>query len=998
MPHSDTEWTVGRDCHGFRLARVVPLPALRAVARQFEHTGSGARVLHLQADDVENCFAVIFPTPPPDDTGLPHILEHSVLGGSRKFPVREPFFEMLKMSMATFINAMTAQACTVYPIATTVKRDFYNLADVYLDAVFHPLLTEDIFKREGHHLAVQDPANPASPLTVSGIVYSEMKGAYSAPESLVWTLAGRGLFPDTPLGRDSAGDPEAIPGLTYRQFADFYTAHYHPSNALIFLYGDIPTEEHLAFLAPALEPFARRPVRLDWPRQPRWPAPRALERPYPVGPGDSTAARTFVTLNWVLGDALDPRAVVDGAMLTGLLFGNDAAPLRKALIDSRLGADVFFSGEYSHAHELTFHVGLKGTEPDRVEAFERLVLDTLGGLADRGFTPAQVDAAFQQLAYDHLEITPQFPLQLLWQAAAAWPYGADPVEFLRFGEHLSDCRRRWEADPALFARALRALLLDNPHRLRVVLRPDPGCQARADAAFAARMAEQRARLTDDDVRRIAEEDAALTAAQGVPNPPEALALLPQLQVSDLPPRPRRIPTRFGRVGAVTVLRNDIAANGVNYLEFDVDLAGLPEGLWAMLPRYAETVSRMGTASESYEAVAARRAALTGGLWCHAGAYRPAAAGGAPLRRLRFGLKALDDRADRALGLLGDLLFGASPRDAERLRDVLTQSFAWYRTTLVNDGLSTARRHAARGLTPEAALDHRLCSRDMLERVAALRREFAAAAEGLMADVERIRAFVLNPARWTVSFTGSDPVFRVVEKALGDWQRAAPAAPVPRQTVDFTPAAILPRDGLAAPLKIAHCVQAMPAPALHDPAIPLFSLGLHMVRFDYLLPEVRLKGNAYGAGASYDDSLGLLTYSSYNDPRIAETLAIFGRVRDFVAAAEWNQPDIARAIIGSLKSAERPIRPGEATGLALLRHLRGDTDERRDERYAAALRGTPATVRETTLAVLEAAAPRSAVCVVSSREKLEAANRVLGDRPLALSDLLPPGGEAGGEAG
>ncbi len=263
----------GQAVDGFQIEQVTPLPDLRATAIRATHRRSGARILHLFApSDIENCFAVTFPTPPPDDTGVPHILEHAVLGGSRKFPVREPFFEMAKMSMATFINAMTSQAYTVYPVASTVKKDFFNLVEVYLDAVFQPLLTEDIFRREGHHLKLENNADLGSPLQVSGIVYSEMKGAFSMPEALMWRLAGCGLFPDTPLGHESGGDPEHIPDLTWEQFRRFHRELYHPSNGLFFIYGDIPTAEHLRFLAPALNGFERRDVRS------RHAAPAALER------------------------------------------------------------------------------------------------------------------------------------------------------------------------------------------------------------------------------------------------------------------------------------------------------------------------------------------------------------------------------------------------------------------------------------------------------------------------------------------------------------------------------------------------------------------------------------------------------------------------------------------------------------------------------------------------------------------------------------------------
>lgn len=978
----------GQTLEGFVVEQVTPLPGLRATAVRARHTQSGADFLHLYAPaDTENCFAVTFPTPPPDSTGVPHILEHAVLGGSRKFPVREPFFEMVKMSMATFINAMTAQAYTVYPVSSNVRKDFFNLTEVYLDAVFHPELKEATFRREGHHFTLENNADLASPLKLSGIVYSEMKGASSMPERLMYQLAGCGLYPDTPLGRDSGGDPECIPDLTYEQFLRFHRELYHPANALIYVYGDIPTAEILRFLAPVLNDFDRQEARILAPRQPRWTAPRQVERGYPIGPGEDAAARTFMTLNWLVGDGCDPDATMDWNLLSTLLLGNEGAPLKKALIDSKLGADVFFAGAWGSAYEQEFHVGLKGSEPERVEAFEKLVLETLGRLAAEGFATERIEAACQQLAYHTLEVNSLFPLHLLDAVDSAWPYGADPLTFLRAREHLEACRARTLADPARLGRLIDEALLRNPHRLRVLLRPDREAQARADAAFAERMAAQRARLSPPEIATIAKDATALAAAQGVPNSPEALAKLPQLKTSDLPPKPRHIPTEVRQVAGTTLLRNDVFANGVNYLEVSVDLAGLPVELYAWLPRFCEAVNKMGVLGQPFDRVAERRAACTGGLWCSTQIVKPVAGPAVPLRRLRFGLKTLDGQAGKALQLLDDILFSVDPRDRERLRDVLAQTQAWFRTTLVNDGSGTARRQAARGLSPEAAMEHLFVSPDALRRMVDLNRAFDTRVEEAMESVERIRAFLASGANWTASFTGSDGVFKTLTKALRNWSGCRGAEPADDDLPPFHAYLTPPREGLAGPMMVAHCAKVMPAPHLSHPDVPLFRLGAYLANFDILLPEIRFKGNAYGAGAYHDDGLGTFVLYSFRDPHIVETLDVFDRLRDTVAAQAWTQTDIDRAIIGSAKDAEKPIRPAEATGTALIRYLRGDTPELREQRYATMLGATPQTVKDAFLDTFDAHAASAAVCVVSSREKLDEANRRLGDRGLAVSDIL-----------
>ncbi len=401
----ETPLTVGQIVDGFVVRSITPLPNLRATAYRLDHVITGAKLLHVHGPDSENLFSITFATPPADDTGLPHILEHAVLGGSTRFPVKEPFFEMVKMSMATFINAMTADAFTVYPVASNVRKDFFNLAEVYCDAVFHPLLTQATFAREGHHLALARNDDPASDLQIKGIVYNEMKGVYSNPESVVWRTSTKQLFPDTPMGLDSGGDPDQIPELTYEDFIQFHKKRYHPSNAMIFIYGDIPTTDHLAFLRDRLGGFIRQDAEAPLPRQTPWTQPRTETRPYSIAPDEPTQAKTYLTLAWALGDATDPADATAWGVLDRLLLGNEARlPLKKALVDSKLGADSFSGGTGDVGHEALFHVGLKGSETARVEPFVELVLHTLDDLADQDFSREQVDAAFQQLAYHHLEI------------------------------------------------------------------------------------------------------------------------------------------------------------------------------------------------------------------------------------------------------------------------------------------------------------------------------------------------------------------------------------------------------------------------------------------------------------------------------------------------------------------------------------------------------------------------------------------------------------------
>ena len=991
MPEVDLH--PGEQLHGFEVKAVTPIDELRAVTIELRHQHSGARLLHLYTEDTENLFSINFPTPPADDTGVPHILEHAVLAGSEKFPVKEPFFEMIKMSMATFINAMTSSDFTCYPVSSNVKKDLFNLAEVYFDAVFHPLLTENTFRREGHHLAPVDPDDPTGDLKITGIVYNEMKGAFSDPEARLYRSMLNRLLPDTLYACESGGDPDAIPDLTYQQLKGFHETYYHPSNGYFILYGDIPTNDYLAFLADKLDRIpknatsaALRPLRPEVTHQPKWDAPRIVTDTYPVGADEPLEEKTYLMLSWIIGDATHPGEVVLGRILSLILLGNEAAPLRKAIIDSKLGADIVYSGASSIGPAATFYIALKGSEADRVEAFTQLVTDTLTAVADSVIDSEKVEAAFQQATYHYQEVASMFPLRMLYRVIEGWIYEKDPDTFLKMGENLIDIREQWLKNPSIFNELIREKFIDNPHRLTNVLSPDREMQAKMDAELAERMKETRAQLTDEEVETIAADAAELERLNGVPNPPEALAKLPQLQVSDLPEKPKHIPTTVENVGGQDLLRNDVFANGVNYLVLKFNLQGLPKHLWSYLPRYTDAIGKLGAADMNYEEMALRKSAVTGGIGCSPGFSTHTLDPEHLLQNMTFHLRALDGTMDAALDVLHDLLFAVNPRDTERLRDVMIQAVAEYQTEMIHDGSSTAVHHASRGLSPNAHLAEIIYGLPQLRNSETLLNGYDELNTDLMGHIEGIRDFLLTRGRVTASFTGSDSAFEVTRTKLGQWLDAMRDEPITADPIAFEQFETPPREGLAGPIQIAHCAHVMPAPHYSHPDSTLLTIGAHLVRLDYILSEIRFKGNAYGARFTYSPSDAVLCQSSFRDPHVARTINVFEGTVDYVKGVEWTQTDIDRAIIATAKDAERPIRPSHAASSALSQHLAGQTREMREERYAQLRRATPSEVKRALLQLLEENADKASVCAVSSREKLEAANQELA-QPLIIEDIL-----------
>ncbi len=983
----------GEQLHGFAVKSVTPIHELRAVNIELTHQHSGARLLHLYTNDTENLFSINFPTPPSDDTGVPHILEHAVLAGSHKFPVKEPFFEMIKMSMATFINAMTSADFTCYPVSSNVKKDLFNLAEVYFDAVFHPLLTENTFKREGHHLAPVDPADPTGDLKITGIVYNEMKGAFSDPEARLYRSMICQLLPDTLYAYESGGDPDAIPDLTYAELKGFHETYYHPSNGYFVLYGDIPTSDYLAFLADKLDRIpqnavsaALRPLRPEVTHQPKWDAPRIVTDTYPVGADEPLTEKTYLMLSWIIGDATNPEEVVLGRILSLILLGNEAAPLRKAIIDSKLGADIVFSGASSIGPAATFYIALKGSEADRVEAFTQLVNDTLTQIADSEIDSEKVEAAFQQATYHYQEVASMFPLRMLYRVIEGWIYEKDPDTFLKMGESLTDVREQWLENPSIFNQLIRERFIENPHRLTNVLSPDRDMQAKTDAELVERMKETRSQLTDKEVERIAADAAELERLNGVPNSPEALANLPQLQVSDLPEKPKHIPTTVENIGGQVLLRNDVFANGVNYFVLNFDLQGLPEHLWTYLPRYTDAISKLGAADMNYEEMAQRTSAFTGGIGCSPEFSTHVLDPNRLRQSMSFQLKALDGKMDAALDVLHDLLFAVNPRDTDRLRDVMVQAVAEYQTEMIHDGSGTAIHHASRGLSSNAYLAEIIYGLPQLRNSETLLNNFDELNADLMGHIEGIRDFLLTRGRVTVSFTGSDPAFDTTRTKLGEWLDAMGDEPVTSEPIAFQQFETPPREGLAGPIQIAHCAHVMPAPHYSHPDSTLLTIGAHLIRLDYILSEIRFKGNAYGARFSYSPYESVLCQSSFRDPHVARTINVFEQTVNYVKQVEWTQTDIDRAIIATAKDGERPIRPSFAARAALSQHLVGQTREMREERYAQLRRATPAEVKRALLQLLEENGDKAAVCAVSSREKLEAANNELA-QPLVIEDIL-----------
>lgn len=998
----------GQHLYGFEVKAVTPIDELQAVALELAHPHSGARLLHFYTDDPKNLFSISPITPTPDDRGGQHILEHAVMAGSRNYPVKDVWREMMKRSLATFdsTNAMNYFDHAFYYASSRVKKDLFNLTEVYFDSVFHPLLTEETFKREGHHLEPVDPNQPTGALKINGIVYNEVKNNVSEPKTRLFFATLRGLLPDTLYARDAAGNSQVMPDLTYEEFRTYHKTYYHPSNSYFFFYGNIPTREYLEFLADKLEALPKREAHLfpypfhpELTYQPRWKFSRTVTDTYPLDAGESLDGKTYLLLSWIIGDKTDPIDFVSCQMLSRILLGNEGAPLRKAIIDSKLGAGLFDlgrmmplgTGTMVGGPNTTFCVGLTGSEAGRVQAFTELVIDTLRQIADTEIDEERVNAAFQQITSEYQEITQRFPFRLMERIINTWMYEQDPTSFLKMGTCLSAIRRRWERHPHIFNELIRERLLDNPHRLTTVLSPDPDMKARLDANEDARLKAIRAQLTNEQMIEIARNAASLARLNGLPNSPEDLAKLPQLHVSDLPEKPQQIPTTLQTVSGCPLLRNEVFSNGVNYLVLNFDLQGLPQHLWQYLPRYTDAISKLGAGNMNYEQVAQRTAAAVGGLECSPNFRTHGLDPDHPVWNMQFKLKALDGKIEDALDVLQDLIFAVNPRDTERLRDVLNQAVTEYRINMVNKaqfsyGSTVAVYRATHGFSPQAYLSEIVFGLPQLHTSEMLLNRFDESHEELSGYIEQIRDFLLCRGRITASFTGSDAAFEALHGKFAEWIGNMRDEPITSSPTGFEPFDTYPREGLAAPMQVAYCTQVIPAPHYSYPDSVLLAIGAYILENDYLYPELRLKGNAYGGGFTYAPFDSCIYYGSYADPHVARTLDVFQRTIDSVQQVEWTQTNIDRAIIATAKDFLQTVCPSQASTDTLTHYLTGQTQEIIEERYVQLRGATPKAVKGALLQVLEENRDKASICVVASREKLESENQKM-VQPLHIEDII-----------
>lgn len=955
----------------FEFLREGQIPSLNITTVQaYRHRATGARYFHLASQDTNNAFVVAFRTVPQDSTGVAHILEHTTLCGSRRYPVRDPFFMMLRRSLNTFMNAFTASDWTAYPFASQNRKDFDNLLAVYLDAVFFPILDPLDFAQEGHRVEFAAADDPTSALVFKGVVFNEMKGAMSSPVRRVWQTLQSNLFPATTYHYNSGGEPDEIPNLTYAQLEAFHAKHYHPSNAVFMTYGNFPVAEHQENIERlALSQFERLELDLSIPDERRYPSPIGLESVYPLEGEEDTARKSHIVLGWLLGKSADLRATMNAELLSGVLLDNSASPLRKALETTELGsAPSELCGLDADMRETVFACGVEGSDPGKAAGVEELVLDVLENVAANGVPQDRVEAVLHQLELNQREIGGgRFPygLQLIIKALSATLHGGDPVAILDLDPVLTELREDIQ-NPDFIKSLTRDLLLDNPHRVRLSVAPDKELSRKRGEAEAERLAAMKTAMSEQDKIKVTELAEALKNRQETLDDPEVLPKVGLEDVADTVPIPEG---RENHVEGMPAMWFAQGTNGLVYEQVVAELPPLDDELLDDLPLFCECVTEVGCAERDYLQTQAWQASISGGISARTSVRSRIDDIQSVRGAFVIASKALARNQSAVAELLYETFFKARFDELTRLRELIAQMRAYREAQVTGHGHGLAMTAASAGMGPIGRLAQRWSGLEGLKRLKALDKalESETALAALAQRLERIRDALINTPRQLL-VVGEDKLHASVHEALDAQWKQAPAV-ANENRFALAPVSRVVKEGWTTNTEVNFCAKAYPSVSQdHADAPALMVLG-PFLRNGFLHRTIREQGGAYGAGAGYNNDNGAFRFFSYRDPRVSETLADFERAVDWLLDETHEPRQMEEAILGVISDIDRPESPaGEAIG-TFFSALHGRTSDWRQDFRQRILKVTLDDLQRVAKCYLQPEA--ASVAVITSQQTFEA---------------------------
>ncbi|GAA6216215.1 presequence protease, mitochondrial [Lates japonicus] len=937
------QYQPGHKIHGFTVKEVVAVPDLFLTAVKLTHDKTGAQYLHAARDDSNNLFSVQFRTTPMDSTGVPHILEHTVLCGSEKYPCRDPFFKMLNRSLSTFMNAFTASDYTMYPFSTQNGKDFQNLLSVYLDAVFFPCLREQDFWQEGWRLENENPTDPNSPLVFKGVVFNEMKGAFSDNERLYAQHLQNKLYPDHTYSVVSGGEPLAIPDLTWEQLKQFHATHYHPSNARFFTYGDLPLEQHLKQIEEeALSKFERINPNTEVPSQPHWSSPREDHvtcSPDALAP--DPARQNTLCVSYLLGDITDTFEGFTLSLLSSLMISGPNSPFYKALIEPKIGTDFSSVVGYDGStKEASFSIGLQGMAEEDTERVKQIISQTIDDIIENGFEEERIEALLHKIEIQMKHQSTNFGLSLASYIASSWNHDGDPVQLLQISDSVAKFRQSLAENPRFLQDKVKHYFKENTHRLTLSMSPDEAYLEKQAKAEEEKLQKKIQALSDSDRKEIYEKGLELLTAQ---SKTQDASCLPALKVSDIEPTIPITPVHISAAGGVPVQYCEQPTNGLVYFRAMCSLNTLPEDLRLYVPLFCSVITRMGCGGLDYRQQAQQMELRTGGMSVSTQVIPDSTQLDMYEQGVLLFSSCLERNLPHMFQLWSDIFNSPHFDDEERLRVLVMMSAQELANGISYSGHMYAMTRAGRHLTPAGDLQETF---NGMEQVKFMKRiaEMPDLSQ-VIRTLPRIKKHLLNPdnMRCAVNTTPqklSDTAAQlesfirdvaenrkerkpvrsdITERPLDPLNDSGPSRKLISE-LNFQPCQMKTFFQMPFPVNfVSESIRTVPFS--HEDYASLCILA-RMMTAKFLHGEIREKGGAYGGGARMGGG-GLFSFYSYRDPNSVQTLSSFRKGVDWAKSGQFTQQDIDEAKLSIFSAVDSPVAPADK---GMGRFLSGVTDE------------------------------------------------------------------------
>lgn len=980
---------VGQRYRDFVLVKSVHIPELQCLLRELVHEPSGASIIHIGNDDPENLFCLSFQTLPETSNGVAHILEHTVLCGSKKFPVKDPFFAMTRRSLNTYMNALTGADFTCYPASSQVTKDFYNLLDVYLDAVFHPNLDEVSFLQEGVRLEFANPSDPNSPLEYKGIVYNEMKGSLASASARLAEEINAALFPNVTYGINSGGDPKVIPQLTYEELKAFHHKFYNPSRCLFFFYGNMSLEGHLDFIAEnILNKTKKAPLLPPIPLQPRYTEPRYRVLSYPIGAEEDGTHRTMIAFGWLTCHILKQQDALALNILEIILMDTDASPLKMILLKSGLckQASSFIDME---THEIPWGISLKGCNPENADALESLIKSSLQEISRKGIPLAMVESAIHQLEFYRSEITGDhapFGLSLFMRSGLLKQHGVDPEQGLHIHALFDEIRQKALADPFYFSQLIKEYLINNPHFVRIVMIPDKELHANEAEAERIALDKIKASLTPEQVQAILRKTKKLENAQKEQEElvEEETNVLPKISIKEVPLSIRDYTLARERVGNLNVFHHNAFTNEIIYADLVFNLPDLPESDIPFLRLLTVILPQVGCGKRTYVENLDYIQSHTGGIWTGVSLNLQAYDHQVFFPTFHVKSKALHRKASKLFPLMHETVRSANLNDFERLKEIIFKHFTAMESRLNQNALKYAVNLSASRLNVASKIANDLYGLEYYWKIREIVNDFDKQGPYAIAKLQQIQEKVLGLDDPHLILTcngitydelkGRDfyGIKEMETKPFVPWQGHYLLEDVPSQ-------------GRTISSPVAFIAKVFPTVSYVHPDAAALTIAASLFDNLVLHSRIREQGGAYGGGAVSNPLSGNFYFYSYRDPNISKTLQAFQEAIHVVIKGEFDDFDLEEAKLEILQDLDSPVSPGSRGEIAYGWWREGKTPEIRQLFRSKILNLSCKEVQEATKRILAPQFEKGSAAVFASKGLLEEENKTL-NPPLCIEGI------------